>query len=424
MYKGIKYWLISILLMAFMGLNTYSQYWPQWRGPDANGIAAPGDYPVEFSPEDDLLWKVELPGKGGSTPIVWEDRLFITSGIGVKEEGEDGVLCFDLNGNLLWQTKLGRQKPGKHPRGSGSAPSAVCDGSRVFVFFKSSTLAALDLDGNILWKTKLEEDYGEISYFWDMGSSPVLADGKVIIPVMHEGDSYILALDQVSGEEAWKADRNYKCNVESAQSYTTPIVRKKGEATRIIVWGADHLTEHKAETGEKIWECGGFNPDNQRYWRTIASAILYNDIVVVPYGRGRLLRGVRIGGIGDISDKAVLWEKDRIGTDVATPLAINGRVYILGFGGKIWCLDIESGEELWEFQLPGVNGMFYSSPTLAGNKLYMISENGVFFVCEIGASGLEILHQTTFEDNFVATPVLLDDKIFLRGNRYLYCIGK
>ena len=365
-----------------------------------------------------------MPGKGGSTPIIWEDRLFITSGIGVKEEGEDGVLCYDLNGKLLWQTRLGLQKPGKHPRGSGSAPSAVCDGNRLFVFFKSSTLAALDLDGNILWKTKLEEDYGEISYFWDMGSSPVLADGKVIIPVMHEGDSYILALDQASGEEAWKIDRNYKCNVESAQSYTTPIVRKDGEATRIIVWGADHLTEHMAETGEKIWECGGFNPDNKRYWRTIASAILYKDIVVVPYGRGRLLRGVRIGGSGDISDKAVLWEKDRIGTDVATPLAINDMVYILGFGGKIWCLDIESGEELWEFQLPGVNGMFYSSPTLAGNKLYAISENGVFFVCEIRASGLEILHQTTFEDNFVATPVLVDDKIFLRGNRNLYCIGK
>ena len=126
----------------------------------------------------------------------------------------------NCSGKLDWASR----NP-EAPQGKREFPSAVCDGNRVFVFFKSSTLAALDLDGNILWKTNLKS-YGEISYFWDMGSSPVLADDKVIIPVMHEGDSYILALDKVSGEEAWKIGRNYKCNVESAQSYTTPIVVK------------------------------------------------------------------------------------------------------------------------------------------------------------------------------------------------------
>lgn len=424
MNRIIKYRLTFVMLMILMVMTAHSQNWPQWRGPEANGIAASGTYPVNFSATDDLLWKAELPGKGGSTPIVWEDRIFITSGVGEKSEGEDGVLCFDLTGRLLWQVKLGKQSPGRHPRGSGSCPSVITDGERLFVFFKSSTLAALDFEGNILWKTNLEESYGKISYFWDIGTSPVLADGNVVIAVMHEGKSYLLALEQATGNVAWKVDRNYPCEVETAQSYTTPIVTKEGSRTKIIVWGADHLTEHDAATGETIWVCGGFNPDNRPNWRTIASPIIYMNIAMVPYGRGRFLRGVKIGGSGDITEEAFLWEKSRIGTDVATPVASDGKVYIVSFNGYIWCLDIKSGEELWQTQLPGGNGMFYSSPTLAGNKLYICSEEGAFYVCEVTQAGMQILNQTKFEDYFVATPVLVNNNILLRGEKNLYCIGK
>ena len=212
--------------------------------------------------------------------------------------------------------------------------------------------------------------------------------------------------------------------MESGQSYTTPFVRRDDEKTRLIVWGADHLTEYDAATGDLIWESAGFNPDNRRYWRTIASPVEYNGIAVIPYGRGRLLKGIKIGGSGDITEEALLWEKERVGTDVATPIVSNGKVYVVGFGGDIWCLDIETGQEYWEFRLPGVNGMFYSSPTLAGNRLYICSEKGSFFVCELKAEGIEILNQTIFEDFFVATPVLVNNRIYLRGEKYLYCIGK
>jgi outer membrane protein assembly factor BamB len=412
------------MAMILMVITAYSQNWPQWRGADANGIAAPGNYPVNFSATDDLLWAAELPGKGGSTPIVWNDRIIITSGIGESDEGEDGVLCYNMAGKLLWQVKLGKQNPGRHPRGSGSSPSAVTDGKSLFVFFKSSTLAALDFDGNILWKTNLEETYGKISYFWDIGTSPVLADGKVIIAVMHEGSSYLLALEQATGKVVWKVDRNFPCEVETAQSYTTPLVTKEGDLTKLLVWGANHLTEHNAATGETLWLSGGFNPDQRPNWRTIASPVIYNNIAVVPYGRGRLLKGLKIGGKGDITEDALLWEKSGIGTDVATPIASNGNIYIVGFSGKIWCLEITSGEELWQYQLPEGNGMYYSSPTLAGDKLYICSEKGALFVCEISPAGMEILNQTMFEDFFVATPVLINNTILLRGEKYLYCIGK
>ena len=398
--------------------------WLQWRGPDFNGVAAPGNYPVKFSATDNLLWKVELPGKGASTPIVWKDRIFITSAVGEGNEGEDGVLCFDWTGKLLWQVKLGKQSPGRNPRGSGSNPSIITDGNRLFAYFKSGTVAALDLDGNILWKTNLEDRYGKINLVWDFGTSPVLADGNVVIAVMHAGSSYLVALNQKTGDVAWKVDRNYVCEFENDQSYTTPLVTKEDGQTRLVVTGADHVTGHDAATGEMIWQIGGFNPDNQRSWRMIASPVIFQNIVIVPYGRGRFLAGVKIGGKGDVTDKAWLWEKERIGTDVSTPVVSDGKVYIVSFNGKVWCLDIQSGKELWESKLPQGKGAIYSSPTFAGNKLYICREEGTFYVCEVTSNGMQVLNQIKFDDNFVASPVLVQNRILLRGDKNLYCIGE
>jgi len=419
----LKYILATCLALILTTTVLRAQNWPNWRGPGSDGIAGPGNYPVSFSATGDILWKAELPGKGGSTPIVWKDRIVITSGVGDNDEGEDGVLCFDWAGKLLWQVKLGKQIPGRNPRGSGSCPSAITDGERLFVFFKSSTVAALDFNGRILWKTNLQESYGPITYFWDLGTSPVLVNDNVVIAVMHEGKSYLLALEQTTGKVAWKVDRNYICNRETAQSYTTPLVIKEGNHTTIVVWGADHLTGHDAETGELIWSYGGFNPEKRAAWRTIASPVISQGVVLVPYGRGQYIAGMKTGGRGNMTEKDFLWQKSGTGTDVATPVISNGKVYILSFNGTIWCLDLMTGKELWRTTLPGGQGVFYSSPTLAGDKLYICSDEGAFYVCEILQTGIQILNQTKFEDYFVATPVLVKDRIILRGTKNLYCIG-
>lgn len=414
---------VSIAMML-MVVTVQAQNWPQWRGPNASGIADQGNYPVSFSPTNGILWQAELPGKGGSTPIVWDDRIILTSGIGEGDEGEDGVLCFDWEGNLLWQVKLGRQIPGKHDRGTGSNPSAVTDGERIFVYFKSSTVAALDFNGKVLWKTNLQDTYGEITYQWDLGTSPVLANNNVVIAVMHEGSSYLLALDQASGKVAWKVDRNYSSGRETPQSYTTPLVIKEGNSTTIVVWGADHLTGHDAETGKLIWSYGGFNPDKTAAWRTISSPVNYQGIVIVPYGRGRYTAAMKTGGSGNMTETEFLWQKTGIGADTSTPVVSNGKVYILSYNRIIWCLDVITGNELWQTTLPNVEGVFYSSPTLAGDKLYMCSDRGSFYVCEVSPAGIQILNHTKFEDNFVATPVLLRNRMLLRGTKNLYCIGE
>ncbi|MFO7575359.1 MAG: PQQ-binding-like beta-propeller repeat protein [Bacteroidales bacterium] len=416
--------LTATIALMLITLTAQAQNWQQWRGPEANGIAGQGNYPVTFSETEGIIWKAEMPGKGGSTPIVWGDRIILTSAIGEGREGEDGVLCYDWAGNLLWQVKLGTQNPGRHARGTGSNPSAVTDGERIFVKFKSGTMAALDFDGNIVWKKNLQETYVAYEYFWDFGSSPVLVDKNVVIAVMHEGHSYLLALDQATGEVAWKVDRNYSSGRETPQSYTTPLVIQEGNRTTIVVWGADHLTGHDATTGEMIWSYSGFNPEKRSAWRTIASPAYYQGIAVVTYGRGRFTAAMRTGGSGTMSEKEFLWQKAGIGTDVPTPIVSNSVVYILGFNSTVWCLDLMTGDVLWETTLPDSEGVFYSSPTLAGDKLYICSDQGLVYVCQVSPEGMEVLNRTKFDDNFVATPVLLRDRILLRGTKNLYSIGK
>lgn len=414
-------------LAAFLvtGGAAFAQDWPQWRGPRGNGVAEPGEYPVVFSPTNGVLWRAPLPGKGSSTPVVWGDRVVLTSGVGEGTNGQDGVLCFELaTGRQMWQVTLGPQRPGKHRRGSGSCPSPVTDGKRVFVYFKSGTLAALDFNGKVLWKTDLQARYGKDTLWWDLGTSPVLAGGRLVIATLHEGDSYVVALDPANGEEVWKVARDYPCREESGQSYATPVVTEADGRTVVLVWGAAYLTGHDAATGEALWACGGFNPDNKANWRDIASPAFADGVAVVPYGREQFLAGVKTGGSGDITATARLWERRGVGTDSATPVAVGGRAYVVNFKGRVWCLDLKSGEELWAAVLPAGRGMFYSSPILAGDTLYFCREEGSVYVGRVTPSGLELLNETRFDDIFVATPVLVRGRLLLRGEKALTCVGR
>jgi len=411
----------ALLLALLLPLTSHAANWAQWRGPTWNGVAEPGDYPVKFS---NVLWKAKLPGKGSSTPIVWGDHIVITCGTGEGAKGQDGVLCFDWQGKLRWETELGPQRPGKHRNGSGSCPSIVTDGKRLFAYFKSGTLAALDFDGNVVWKTNLQKAYGQDTLWWDLGTSPVLAGGNVVVAVMQDGASYVAAFDQGTGKAAWKVDRVFKTQRESDQAYTTPVVLQEGGKTTVLIWGADHLTAQDAADGKTLWTCGGFNPGNAPLWRVIASPSVSDGVAVVPYGRGRFLAGVRVGGSGDVTKSSRLWEKKGIGSDCPTPVTVNGKVYHVSVKGTVTCLAITSGKVLWKQDLPKTRGNFYSSPTLASDRLYMIRESGTAYVCDVSDAGLKVVTQAELGDRVAASPVLIDGKLLIRGMANLVCIGK
>lgn len=393
--------------------------WPQWRGPEGLSIAEPADYPTDLAPEK-AEWKVQLPGVGSSTPIVWGDKIFVTSGI----EGQDGITAFDWNGKKLWQQTLGKERAGKHKNGSGSNPSPITDGKQLVAYYKSGTVASLTLDGELNWKVNLQEKYGEDTLWWDLGTSPVFAGGNIVIAVMQEGDSYVVALDPEDGSEVWKTDRTFPVQKETGQSYTTPYVTEIDGQETIVIWGADRLTGHDPKNGKTLWTCGGFNPEDKAMWRVIASPGFTGDIAVVPYGRTKFSAGVRMGGSGDITDSARLWERDDIGADCPTPVGRNGMIFLLNDRGKIHCLSAESGEDLWVDAIPRAAAKYYSSPILAGDLLYCAREDGMLTVVRVSAKGMKVVSQNEMGERLAAAPVPVNEKLLVRGVEHLYCFAK
>jgi len=416
------YILLGLILVAAAPcrLICAAENWPQWRGPLGTGVAAAGDYPIEFSAEKNVAWKVELPGLGTSTPAVWGDQIFVTCGI----DSQDGVVSYDMKGNERWRKTLGPERAGKHRNGTGSNPSPATDGQRVVVYYKSGTVACLDFAGHVQWKVNLQDRFGEDTLWWDLGTSPVLVGNRVIVAVIHEGPSYLVALDLSNGEVLWKTPREYDNARESDQAYTTPHVARLDGKDVIVTWGADHLTGHEAATGKLLWECGGFNPQNEGMWRVIASAAVGDDIAIVPYGRGEFLAGVRLDGRGDVTKSHRLWpDKEGLGSDVPTAAIRDGKAYLLTDGGRIVCLELESGDELWSANLPKSRHKFYASPVLAGDTLFCAREDGTVFVGRVSDDGYELLAENPMGEQIIATPVPIRDGLLIRGSEHLFRIA-
>lgn len=409
--------------LAFVGCLSLSSLtaanWPQWRGPEGTSLALPGTYPTKFSPSENVLWKVKLPGIGSSTPAVWGDRIFVTCGI----DGEDGVIAYDWNGAELWRETLGPERAGKHKNGSGSNPSPIADEKSLVVYYKSGTVASLTHEGKVNWKVNLQEQFGEDTLWWDLGTSPVFAGGNIVIAVMQEGDSYVVALNPVDGKVVWKVDRTFPVQKETGQSYTTPYLTNIDGVETLVIWGADHLTGHDPKDGKTLWTCGGFNPEDKAMWRVIASPAIVDGIAVVPYGRTKYTAGVKLGGSGDITAGARLWERDDLGADCPSPVGRDGRAYVLSDRGAIHCIDVKTGATLWEDAIPRASANYYSSPVLAGDLLYAAREDGVVAVVKVGEKGMELVSQNEMGELIAAAPVPVRDRLLIRGAATLYCLG-
>ncbi len=407
-----------------------SATWPQWRGPSQQGVVDLSELPVRW--DESATRRVEIPGDGGSTPVVAGDTAYLTSGV----DGNNTLFAIDIDPKLdqpriRWQVALGEDRGNKHRKGSGSNPSAITDGEHIVAYFRSGDLACVDTTGKVIWHVNIQEKFGQDSLWWDLGSSPVRVGSMVVVAVMQTGPSYLAAFDIATGELKWKTDRLTEAPEEAAQSYSTPLAIEINGEPAIATMGADHLTIHNAADGKELARLGGFNPGGEKFFRSIASPVAEGHLIVCPYARGATLTAVDMPKLvaGQGKD-AIVWFRDDIGSDVPTPALRDGVVYMVSDAkhdkGTVYALDADTGETLWTVDLPRTRRSYSSSPLVAGDRLYVTSEDAVTNVIEpLGADAQVMATNEVADDGeyTVASLVPMNGRLGLRTKNFLYLIG-
>jgi outer membrane protein assembly factor BamB len=245
---------------------------------------------------------------------------------------------------------------------------------------------------------------------------------------MHHGDSWIAAFDKITGKLAWKTPRNYTTPREGDHGYATPLVMEFGGKEALLVWGAQHLTIHDAADGSELWTCGNFNPREQALWPSIATPVVVDQMAVIAFGRNDRgaprMHGIRLDGRGDVTSTNHVWKRDDVGTFVPSPACYQGRIYLVRDRGQIACLDPATGKTIWSDAFPKARASFYASPLIAGGNLYAAREDGVVFVAKLSAEGFQLLSQNDMGEPIIGSPVPTEDRILLRGENHLFCVGK
>jgi outer membrane protein assembly factor BamB len=320
---------------------------------------------VKWTTEENVVWKVQMPGVTGSTPIIWRDRVFLN----VAEGDNLALWCVDkAKGTVLWKQPLGagNVKLRKH---NMSSPSPVTDGRAVYVMTGTGMLRAFDFAGKELWGRDIQKEYGEFGLLWGYSSSPLLHEDSLYVQVLHgmktDEPSYVMRIDKKTGKTLWKVDRPTNAIRESPDAYTTPALLRYGKTTEIVITGGDCVTGHDPATGKELWRANGLNPDNNPSYRIVASPIIFNDVIYAPT-RVKPLLALRAGGRGDITSSHVLWSTVN-GPDVPTPVTDGKYFYIINDRGIVWCLDAKTGAEVYAQQRikPGI---YSASPVLADSR--------------------------------------------------------
>jgi outer membrane protein assembly factor BamB len=243
---------------------------------------------------------------------------------------------------------------------------------------------------------------------------------------MHAGESWLAGFDKVTGELRWQQPRNYQVPAENDNGYATPVAFQHQGQPALLVWGADHVTAHAAADGKLLWSVGDFNPEATRNWPGIATPVVVGNIAVVPVGRDdragqARLHGIRLGGSGDVTATHRAWKREDLGVFVASPVEYQGRIYLLRHRGELVCVDPATGKTIWTGVLPEHRTPYYASPVIANGLLYAAREDGMVFVVRVEEK-FELLGENAMGERIVATPVLADNRLILRGDHHLFCV--
>jgi len=394
--------------------------WPQWRGPELRGTSPEKGLPLKWSLSEGVAWKLALPTGSGATPIVSGDRIFLN----VAEGDTVSLWCLDRKTSaVVWKKPLGASAGHAHKKHNMSTPSPVTDGKRVFAMTGQGVLKGFDAAGKELWARDLQKEYGVFGTNWGYGSSPLLLEELLYVPVLHgmktDEASYLLGVEAATGKTRFRVERPTKAHTESPDAYTTPTVARRGKEVEIVVTGADVVTGHDPKTGAERWRATGLNPDDNPYNRIVASPVAAGDVVVAPT-RVKPMLVLKAFGSGDVTKSAVLWSFDR-GPDVPTPATDGTLLYVLTDKGLLSCMDLATGKTHYGPERLRM-GTYSSSPLLADGKLYLTNEDGVTSVVKAGTA-FEVLAENVLEGFTVSSPAAASGQIFIRTSSHLYAIG-
>ena len=419
------------------GSSDVERYWPQWRGPLGTGVAPQANPPAEWSGTKNIRWKIELPGRGHSTPVIWGDRIFVTTAVpygdalSPRDSGAPGghdelpitrrmkFMVMAVNrrdGKILWERTVREELPhaGGHYTASLASNSPVTDGEHLFAYFGSYGLYCLDLDGGLLRETDLGSmhtlhGHGE-------GSSPALYRDLLIINWDHEGPSFVVAFDKRIGKERWKVSR------DGVSSWTTSIIAEHRGKPQVIICGSKRMRGYDLASGEVLWECGGLSVEN-----VVASPVAGDGMVYTgsSYDQQSMLAIRFDEAQGDITGtKQVVWQRTRGAPYVPSPLLYGDALYFIRhFKGILTRVNARTGEDQPSpFRLNGLSYVF-ASPVGAADRVYITDRDGTTLVISHDASP-EVLALNRLDDSFSASAAVVGRELFLRGQRNLYCIAE
>jgi outer membrane protein assembly factor BamB len=424
-----------------------AQNWPQWRGPSSLGISSGAGFPTTWSERENLAWKVSLAGLGASSPIVWGDRVFVTSqvGSGVVAGGTHPQLARDdqtlaerenpiggrrgdpdrtgsdiwlvvesfrrSDGVRLWEyrAKATGRVPELHEKHNLATPTPTTDGQRVYAWFGNGQIVALDMDGRLVWTRHLAVEYSTFQTLWGHGSSPTLFNDLLILLCDHRAASYLLALDARTGKERWKVDRG-----EGRVSHSTPLVVPGPKGDELLVNSSERIDVYDPATGKLLWYAGAPRQT------PIPSAVFDGGRIFLSRGyRNSDFMALRPGGRGDVTATHVEWVSPSGASYVPSIVYYDGLLYMTNEIGVVTCADAKTGERVWRHRLVG---LFFASPVAGDGKIYLLSETGETFVMRAGRTP-EVLAKNDLNERFIASPAMSRGRLFLRSDRTLFAVG-
>jgi outer membrane protein assembly factor BamB len=399
------------------------RYWAQWRGPAFTGVSKTATPPAEWSETKNIRWKVPIPGKGSSSPVVWGDRVFVLTAVpqgsaqsaaGVTHKFT--VLAIDRKtGKTLWErvaVEGAPHEPTHREFGTFASSSAVTDGELVIASFESRGIFAFDMDGKPLWNVDLGDKRMRMQF--GEGTTPALFGNSVVVVWDHQDQSFIVSLDRKTGKEQWRKNRS------EIDTWATPLILPVNGKPQVIVPAMNKITSYDLATGDTVWHAPGVTMNN------IPSPVHENGLVFLMSGfRGNNLKAIRLADAkGDLTGSpAIVWTYDRDTPYVPSPLLYDGILYFLKTNnGILSAFDAATGKPHYAAQRLDAVPNIFSSPVGAAGRVYITGQEGKTLVLKHGPT-FEILHTNTLDDGFDSSPALVDTEMYLRGHKFLYCIA-